>query len=90
LPQSHCSAGGGSLWRSWFRTGLAWISHFFVEHSRPATFEHPLWSWWADLKMVALMLTGKMSEEVRRCGLEIRKPKMETRKWKLENRNSEE
>lgn len=46
---------------------LAWISHFFVEHNRPATFEHPLWSWRADQKMVALMLTGKMSDEVRRC-----------------------
>lgn len=45
---------------------LAWISHFFVEHNRPATFEHPLWSWWADQKMVALILMGKMSEEVRR------------------------
>ena len=46
---------------------LAWTSHFFVEHNRPATFEHPLWSWWADQKMVALMLSGKMAEEVRRC-----------------------
>ena len=46
---------------------LAWISHFFVEHNRPATFEHPLWSWWADQKMVTLMLSGKMGEEVRRC-----------------------
>lgn len=46
---------------------LAWISHFFVEHNRPASFEHPLWSWWADQKMVALMLAGKMKEEVRRC-----------------------
>jgi hypothetical protein len=46
---------------------LAWVSHFFVEHNRPATFEHPLWSWWADQKMVALMLAGKMSAEVARC-----------------------
>lgn len=46
---------------------LAWVSHFFVEHNRPATFEHPLFSWWADQKMVALMLTGKMNAEVRRC-----------------------
>jgi hypothetical protein len=46
---------------------LAWISHFFIEHNRPATFEHPLWSWWADQKMVAMMLAGKMGEEVRRA-----------------------
>ncbi len=45
---------------------LAWFSHFFVEHNRPATFGHPLWSWLADQKMVAFMLAGKMSEEVRR------------------------
>lgn len=46
---------------------LAWVSHFFVEHNRPATFEHPLFSWWADQRMVALMLSGKMNAEVRRC-----------------------
>ncbi|HJR08780.1 MAG TPA: DUF962 domain-containing protein [Pyrinomonadaceae bacterium] len=38
----------------------AWVGHFFVEHNRPATFKHPLWSFAADYKMVALMLTGKM------------------------------
>ncbi|HEX2710770.1 MAG TPA: DUF962 domain-containing protein [Candidatus Acidoferrales bacterium] len=46
--------------------GLAWFSHFFVEHNRPATFGHPLWSWWADQRMVALMLAGRMGDEVRR------------------------
>ncbi len=46
---------------------LAWMSHFFVEHNRPATFEHPLWSWLADQKMVALMLGGKMGTEVAKC-----------------------
>lgn len=46
---------------------LAWSSHFFVEHNRPATFGHPLWSWLADQKMVGLILTGKMGKEVRRC-----------------------
>jgi hypothetical protein len=47
--------------------GLAWSSHFFVEHNRPATFGHPLWSWLADQKMVAMVLAGKMNEEVKRC-----------------------
>lgn len=46
---------------------LAWISHFSVEHNRPATFGHPLWSWLADQRMIALMLVGRMNEEVRRC-----------------------
>jgi hypothetical protein len=46
---------------------LAWFSHFFVEHNRPATFGHPLWSWLADQKMVALVLSGKMNQEVQRC-----------------------
>jgi hypothetical protein len=46
---------------------LAWISHFLIEHNRPATLEHPLWSWWADQKMVAMMLVGKMGEEVKRA-----------------------
>jgi hypothetical protein len=46
--------------------GLAWVSHFFVEHNKPATFEHPLWSWWADQRMVLLIMSGRMSDEVRR------------------------
>ena len=46
---------------------LAWFSHFFVEHNRPATFGHPGWSWLADQKMVAMVLAGKMSQEVQRC-----------------------
>jgi len=46
---------------------FAWFAHFFVEHNRPATFGHPLWSWLADQKMVALMLAGKMGAEVKRC-----------------------
>ena len=46
---------------------LAWIGHFFVEHNRPATFEHPLWSWWADQKMVGMMIVGRMTDEVRKA-----------------------
>ena len=54
---------------------FAWISHFFVEHNRPASFDHPLWSWLADQKMVALVLTGRMSGEVRRfAAMEARAP----------------
>ena len=45
----------------------AWVGHFFVEHNRPATFKHPLWSLGGDYKMVALMLAGRMDEEVARA-----------------------
>jgi hypothetical protein len=46
--------------------GLAWIAHFFVERNMPATFDHPLFSWWADQRMVFLMLTGQMGRELKR------------------------
>jgi hypothetical protein len=46
---------------------LAWLSHFFIEHNRPATFGHPLWSWLADQKMVTMVLAGRMAREVKRC-----------------------
>jgi hypothetical protein len=45
---------------------VVWFSHFFIEKNRPATFGHPAWSWLADQRMVALMLRGKMDQEVRR------------------------
>ena len=47
--------------------GAAWVAHFFVEKNRPATFKHPLWSFAADYKMVALMLAGRMKKEVERA-----------------------
>jgi hypothetical protein len=47
----------------------AWASHFFIEHNRPATFKHPLWSFIADYKMIGMMLAGRMDEEVERARL---------------------
>lgn len=44
----------------------AWVGHFFVEHNKPASFKHPLWSFVADYKMVGLMLAGRMDKEVAR------------------------
>ena len=46
--------------------GAAWAGHFFVEKNRPATFQHPLWSLMGDYKMIWMMLTGRMSQEVQR------------------------
>jgi hypothetical protein len=44
----------------------AWAGHYLIEKNRPATFQHPLWSFLADQKMLALMLSGKMDAEVER------------------------
>lgn len=39
--------------------GAAWAGHFLIEKNRPATFEHPLWSFMGDYKMIAWMLMGR-------------------------------
>ncbi len=44
--------------------GMAWISHFGIEKNKPASFKYPLWSFIADMKLWALMATGRMGAEV--------------------------
>jgi hypothetical protein len=44
--------------------GIAWSSHFFVEHNRPATFGNPFYSLYADYHMLFLMMAGRMDDEV--------------------------
>jgi hypothetical protein len=46
--------------------GFAWFSHFVIEKNKPASFTYPLWSFIADWKMWALMLTGRIGSEVSR------------------------
>ena len=48
---------------------FAWIGHFFLEKNRPATFTYPWFSFMGDWKMWALMLTGRLGNEMRRLGL---------------------
>ena len=43
---------------------FAWVSHFFIEKNRPATFTYPAWSFIADWRMWALMATGKLPAEL--------------------------
>lgn len=47
--------------------GFAWVGHFFIEKNRPASFKYPLWSFIADWKMWAKMLTGRMGGEIQKA-----------------------
>jgi hypothetical protein len=47
--------------------GMAWFSHYRIEHNRPATFQYPLWSFAADFKMFGKIVRGQMSEEVQKA-----------------------
>ncbi len=47
--------------------GFAWFGHFVIEKNKPASFKYPLWSFVADWKMWAMILTGRMGAEVQKA-----------------------
>ncbi len=50
--------------------GFAWLSHLLVEHNAPETFKHPWFSLISDLRMVVLLLTGRLGRELERHGID--------------------
>jgi hypothetical protein len=44
----------------------AWLGHFALEGNKPATFGHPVWSFWSDFRMLALAATGRLGRQLQR------------------------
>ncbi len=66
----------GVFWNPWALVaapivgyGFAWVGHFFIEHNKPASFKYPLWSFAADWKMWAMILSGRMGTEVQKAAV---------------------
>jgi hypothetical protein len=47
--------------------GFAWLAHAGFEHNRPATFDHPLWSFVGDFYMLYCWATRRLGAELERA-----------------------
>ena len=48
---------------------FAWISHFAIQHNKPASFRHPLWSARSGCRMFGLWIVGRLKSELVKAGL---------------------
>ena len=56
--------------------GFAWVSHFFIEKNKPASFKYPGWSFIADWKMWLYMATGRLNAELTRHNVTVTAQKL--------------
>lgn len=49
--------------------GAAWVGHFLFEKNKPATFKYPLWSFYSDIRMYLLWLSGDLGKELKLNGV---------------------